>query len=555
MSVKIRIKPQLRLLLTVLLLTAVTAGMLSCPFSVYAEEAANLKRPTVLLILDGFGLDDRSEHNAIAQADTPVLDRLMKECPFVKGDASGLAVGLPDGQMGSSEVGHLNIGAGRIVYQDLTRITKEIEDGDFFENEALLKAVNNAKEKGTGLHLYGLVSDGGVHSHNTHLYALLEMAKRHGLEKVYVHCFLDGRDTPPESGKDYVQALQDEMDRIGCGRIATVGGRYYAMDRDNNWDRIEKAYRAMTLGEGVTASSAAEAVTQSYQKGETDEFVQPTVVMKDDAPVAIIGDGDSIIFFNFRPDRAREITRAFLDDEFKGFEREQIKDLTYICFTDYDPTIPHYQVAFHKQHLNNTFGEYLASLGKKQLRLAETEKYAHVTFFFNGGVETPNEGEDRILVPSPKVPTYDLQPEMSAPEVGQKLCEAIRSGKYDVIIINFANPDMVGHTGVLEAAIKACETVDTWVGKAVEAVKETGGQLFLCADHGNSEQLIDYETGEPFTAHTTNPVPFILVNYDPAYGLKEGGRLCDIVPTLLEMMGIPQPKEMTGVSLLVKKEA
>ena len=553
MSVKIRIKPQLRLLLTVLLLTAVTAGMLSCPFSVYAEEAANLKRPTVLLILDGFGLDDRSEHNAIAQADTPVLDRLMKECPFVKGDASGLAVGLPDGQMGSSEVGHLNIGAGRIVYQDLTRITKEIEDGDFFENEALLKAVNNAKEKGTGLHLYGLVSDGGVHSHNTHLYALLEMAKRHGLEKVSVHCFLDGRDTPPESGKDYVQALQDEMDRIGCGRIATVGGRYYAMDRDNNWDRIEKAYRAMTLGEGVTASSAAEAVTQSYQKGETDEFVQPTVVMKDDAPVATIGDGDSIIFFNFRPDRAREITRVFCCDEFDGFDRGPRKQVTYVCFTDYDVTIPNKEVAFEKQVLTNTFGEWLAAHHMKQARIAETEKYAHVTFFFNGGVETPNEGEDRFVIPSPKVATYDLQPEMSTEAVCDILIEKIRSGEYDVIITNFANADMVGHTGVEEAAIEAVACIDRCIGRIVEAVEEAGGQLFICADHGNAEVMADYETEEPWTAHTSNPVPFIMVNYDPAYTLREGGCLADVVPTLIEMMGMEKPEEMTGESLLIKK--
>ena len=553
MSVKIRIKPQLRLLLTVLLLTAVTAGMLSCPFSVYAEEAANLKRPTVLLILDGFGLDDRSEHNAIAQADTPVLDRLMKECPFVKGDASGLAVGLPDGQMGSSEVGHLNIGAGRIVYQDLTRITKEIEDGDFFENEALLKAVNNAKEKGTGLHLYGLVSDGGVHSHNTHLYALLKMAKRHGLEKVYVHCFLDGRDTPPESGKDYVQALQDEMDRIGCGRIATVGGRYYAMDRDNNWDRIEKAYRAMTLGEGVTASSAAEAVTQSYQKGETDEFVQPTVVMKDDAPVATIGDGDSIIFFNFRPDRAREITRVFCCDEFDGFDRGPRKQVTYVCFTDYDVTIPNKEVAFEKQVLTNTFGEWLAAHHMKQARIAETEKYAHVTFFFNGGVETPNEGEDRFVIPSPKVATYDLQPEMSTEAVCDILIEKIRSGEYDVIITNFANADMVGHTGVEEAAIEAVACIDRCIGRIVEAVEEAGGQLFICADHGNAEVMADYETEEPWTAHTSNPVPFIMVNYDPAYTLREGGCLADVVPTLIEMMGMEKPEEMTGESLLIKK--
>ena len=527
MNIKVRFRPLLRLLLTALLFTAVAFNVLPGSCSAQAEEKANKKRPTVLLILDGFGLNEQREHNAIALAETPVLDRLMKECPFVKGNASGMAVGLPEGQMGSSEVGHLNIGAGRIVYQDLTRITKKIEDGDFFENEALLKAVNNAKEKGTSLHLYGLVSDGGVHSHNTHLYALLELAKRYGLEKVYVHCFLDGRDTPPESGKDYVQALQEEMDRIGCGRIATVAGRYYAMDRDNNWDRIEKAYRAMTLGEGVTAASAAEAVTQSYQKGETDEFIQPTVVMEDGAPVATIGDGDSIIFFNFRPDRAREITRTFCCDEFDSFDRGPRKQVTYVCFTDYDVTIPNKDVAFEKEALTNTFGEWLAANHMKQARIAETEKYAHVTFFFNGGVEAPNEGEDRFMIPSPKVATYDLQPEMSAEAVCDTLIEKIRSGEYDVIITNFANSDMVGHTGVEKAAIEAVECIDKCIGRIVEAVEEANGQLFICADHGNAETMADEETGEPWTAHTTNPVPFILVNYDPAYTLREGGFLID----------------------------
>jgi len=553
MKVKVRFKSLLLLLLTAVMLPAAASNVLPGSFSACAAEKENSKRPTVLLILDGFGLNERSEHNAIALADTPVLDRLMKECPFVKGYASGSAVGLPDGQMGSSEVGHLNIGAGRIVYQDLSRITREIEDGRFFENEALLKAVNNAKEKGTSLHLYGLVSDGGVHSHNTHLYALLELAKRHGLEKVYVHCFLDGRDTPPESGKDYVQALQDEMDRIGCGQIATVAGRYYAMDRDNNWDRIEKAYRALTLGEGVTASSAAEAVTQSYEKGETDEFVQPTVVMQDGAPVATIGDGDSIIFFNFRPDRAREITRTFCCDEFDSFDRGPRKQVTYVCFTDYDVTIPNKEVAFEKETLTNTFGEWLASNGMKQARIAETEKYAHVTFFFNGGVEAPNEGEDRFMIPSPKVATYDLQPEMSVTEVCDTLIEKIRSGEYDVIITNFANSDMVGHTGVEEAAIKAVASIDKCIGRVVEAIEEANGRLFICADHGNAEVMADEETGEPWTAHTTNPVPFILVNYDPAYTLREGGCLADIAPTLIEMMGMEKPAEMTGESLLIKK--
>ena len=511
------------------------------------------KRPTVLMILDGYGLNERKDHNAIAEAKTPVMDKLMAECPFVKGYASGLAVGLPDGQMGNSEVGHLNMGAGRIVYQELTRITKEIEDGDFFENKALLHAMENAKENGTSLHMYGLLSDGGVHSHNTHLYALLEMAKRHGLSKVYVHCFLDGRDTPPESGKDFVQALQDKMEEIGVGQIATVSGRYYAMDRDNRWDRIEKAYAALTKGEGVTASSGVEAVAQSYEKGETDEFVLPTVVLTDGAPTATIQDGDSIIFFNFRPDRAREITRTFCCDEFDGFDRGPRKKVVYVCFTEYDVTIPNKEIAFEKVSITNTFGEFLAAHHMTQARIAETEKYAHVTFFFNGGVEAPNEGEDRILVKSPKVATYDLKPEMSAYEVCDRFVEAIKSGKYDVIITNFANPDMVGHTGVEAAAIKAIEAVDECVGRVVEALKEADGQMFICADHGNAEQLVDYETSEPFTAHTTNPVPFILVNYDSAYTLREGGCLADIVPTLIEMMGMEQPKEMTGKSLLIRK--
>ena len=510
------------------------------------------KKPVVLMVLDGYGLNDRTEGNAIAMANTPVMDKLMKECPFVKGAASGLAVGLPDGQMGNSEVGHMNIGAGRIIYQDLTRITKAIEDGDFFENKALLAAMDNCKKNDSDLHLWGLLSDGGVHSHIEHLYGLLEMAKKQGLTKVYVHAFLDGRDTPPASGKDYVQQLQDKMNEIGVGQIASLSGRYYAMDRDNNWDRVQKAYDSLTKGEGVLAEDAVKAMADSYAQDVTDEFVLPTVIVKDGKPVSVVKENDSVIFFNFRPDRAREITRAFCDDKFTGFDRPFIKT-TYVCFKDYDETIPNKTIAFEKEHITNTFGEYLAKCGKKQLRLAETEKYAHVTFFFNGGVEVPNKGEDRILVKSPAVATYDLQPEMSAPEVGEKLVEAIKSDKYDVIIINFANPDMVGHTGVQEAAIKAVETVDTCVGNAVAALKEVDGQMFICADHGNCEQLIDYETGEPYTAHTTNPVPFILVNYDPTYTLREGGCLADIAPTLIEMMGMEQPAEMTGKSLLIKK--
>ena len=512
------------------------------------------KKPVVLMILDGYGLNERKDHNAVAEAKTPVMDGLMKTCPFVKGNASGMAVGLPEGQMGNSEVGHLNMGAGRIVYQELTRITKEIQDGTFFENPALMDAVNNCKKNGSSLHLYGLVSDGGVHSHNTHIYGLLELAKRNGLKKVYVHCFLDGRDTPPASGKGYVEQLEEKMKEIGVGKVASVMGRYYAMDRDNNYDRVEYAYKALTKGEGLTAESASAGIQASYDRQETDEFVKPTVVLENGAPVATISDGDSVIFFNFRPDRAREITRAFCDDDFAGFEREKRLDLVYVCFTEYDPTIPNKEVAFHKVEVTNTFGEWLAANGMKQARIAETEKYAHVTFFFNGGVEEPNEGEDRILVNSPKdVPTYDLKPQMSAYEVCDRLVEAIGSGKYDVIIINFANPDMVGHTGVEGAAIRAVEAVDECVGRAVKAIQDADGVLFICADHGNAEQLVDYETGAPFTAHTTNPVPFILVNYDEGYGLREGGCLADIVPTLIQIMGKEQPAEMTGQSLLIKK--
>ena len=510
------------------------------------------KKPTVLMILDGYGLNSKGDGNAVAQAKTPVMDKLMAECPFVKGNASGMAVGLPDGQMGNSEVGHLNMGAGRIVYQELTRITKEIQDGTFFENPALLDAVNNCKANDSALHMFGLLSDGGVHSHNTHLYGLLELAKRNGLEKVYVHCFLDGRDTPPASGKGFAEDLEAEMAKIGVGEIASVMGRYYAMDRDNNYDRVKLAYDALTKGEGNTAESGPAGIQASYDVEKTDEFVVPTVVVKDGAAIGTIKDKDSVIFFNFRPDRAREITRAFCDDDFKGFDRERL-DVKFVCFSDYDPTIPNKEVAFHKIAVTNTFGEWLAANGLTQARIAETEKYAHVTFFFNGGVEEPNAGEDRILVNSPKVATYDLKPEMSAYEVCDKLTEAITSDKYDVIIINFANPDMVGHTGVEEAAIKAVEAVDECVGKAVEALKSVDGTMFICADHGNAEQLVDYETGAPFTAHTTNEVPFILVNYDEAYTLREGGCLADIIPTLIEVMGKEQPVEMTGKSLLIRK--
>ncbi|MBQ5485361.1 MAG: 2,3-bisphosphoglycerate-independent phosphoglycerate mutase [Lachnospiraceae bacterium] len=511
------------------------------------------KKPVVLMILDGFGINDNPKANAVAAAKKPVLDGLMKDYPFVRGLASGLSVGLPDGQMGNSEVGHMNMGAGRIVYQELTRITKEIEDGTFYNNEELKKAFANAKEKNSAVHFFGLLSSGGVHSHNSHLYGLLNMAKKEGVDKVYVHAFLDGRDTAPTSGEGFLAELEEKMQEIGVGKVASIHGRYYAMDRDNRWDRVALAYNALTKGEGNKAASSADAIKASYADEKTDEFVLPTIIEENGAPVATIEDGDSVVFFNFRPDRAREITRAFCADDFDGFDRGARKDVTFVTFTEYDATIPNKMVAFKKVELTNTFGEFLANNGMTQARIAETEKYAHVTFFFNGGVEEPNKGEDRILVKSPKVATYDLQPEMSAPEVCDKLTDAIRSGNYDVIVCNFANPDMVGHTGVIDAAVKAVETVDACVGKAVEALKEMDGVMFICADHGNCEQMLDYETGEPWTAHTTNPVPFILVNADPSYGLKEEGRLCDIVPTMIELMGMEKPAEMTGESLLIKK--
>lgn len=510
-----------------------------------------MKKPTVLLILDGYGERKEKDGNAIALANTPVMDKLKKEFPYVEGQASGLFVGLPDGQMGNSEVGHMNMGAGRIVYQELTRITKAIEDGDFFENKALKEAVEHCKKENSALHFMGLVSSGGVHSHIGHIYGLLELAKREGLKKVYLHAFLDGRDTPPDSGKSFLMEVEKKMQELGVGEIATISGRYYAMDRDKNYDRVEKAYRAMVDGTGEKASSVEEAIDASYAKKVYDEFVLPTVIEKDGA-VHTVSDGDAMIFFNFRPDRAREICHAFCDDEFNFFNRGARKKVFFVCFTDYDPTIPNKLVAFEKEEIHNTLGEVVSNLGKNQLRIAETEKYAHVTFFFNGGKEEPYENEDRILVPSPKeVPTYDLKPEMSCYTVTEKLTEAIRSGKYDLVVANFANPDMVGHTGVLSAAIKAIEVVDECMGKVVDAVESMHGNIFILADHGNADIMVDEKTGEPYTAHTTNPVPFILVS-DEKHKLREGGCLADVAPTLLELMGIPQPKEMTGKSLLEK---
>ena len=503
-----------------------------------------MKKPLILMILDGFGIAG-DKGNAIKAANKPNIDRLFSSNPVTQIGASGMDVGLPDGQMGNSEVGHTNIGAGRVVYQELTRITKSIQDGDFFNNEALCNAIDNAIKNGTALHIMGLLSDGGVHSHNTHLYGILELAKKKGLEKVYVHAFLDGRDVPPSSGKDYVAACVEEMKKIGVGQIATVMGRYYAMDRDNRWERVVKAYSAMVYGEGVKCADPVEAVAVSYAEGVTDEFVVPTVI--DGA--APIGANDSIIFYNFRPDRAREITRTFVDPDFSGFERKKgFFPLTYVCMTQYDATMPNVQVAFKPQSLDNTFGEYISDKGLTQLRIAETEKYAHVTFFFNGGVEKTYENEDRILVASPKVATYDLQPEMSAYEVADKCAEAIKSGKYDVIILNFANCDMVGHTGVFDAAVKAVEAVDACVGKVTDAIAEMGGVSLITADHGNADKMFE-DDGSPFTAHTTNPVPFCVIGY-PCQ-LREGGKLADIAPTMLQILGLEQPEEMTGKSILI----
>ena len=463
-----------------------------------------------------------------------------------------MSVGLPDGQMGNSEVGHLNIGAGRIVYQELTRITKAIQDGDFFQVKEFNDAIDNCLKNGTDLHLFGLLSDGGVHSHNEHLYALVELAKKRGLDRVYIHCFMDGRDVPPDSGKGYMEQLEAKLREIGVGKIATVSGRYYAMDRDNRWERVQKAYDAIAKSEGEFNESAVAAMQASYDAGVMDEFVLPTVITQNGQPVARVKKDDSIIFFNFRPDRAREITRTFIDPEFSGFAREYFP-VYFVSMTQYDKTFPNIHVAYKPQTLENTLGEYLSKNGVKQFRIAETEKYAHVTFFFNGGVEQPNPGEDRVLIPSPKVATYDLQPEMSAYEVTEKAVERIKSGEYGVMILNFANPDMVGHTGVLEAAEKAVRTVDECVGKVVDAILSVGGQVIITADHGNSELMIDPATGGPFTAHTTNPVPFILVGKDwKGAKLREDGILADIAPTMLDMMDLPKPKEMEGTSMIVK---
>ncbi len=520
-----------------------------------------MKTPYAIIIMDGYGLNPAHEGNAIFLDGSKNVNAYRETYPSATLGASGLSVGLPAGQMGNSEVGHLNMGAGRIVYQDLTKITKAIEDGDFFQNPALIQAMDSARDNGKKLHLWGLLSDGGVHSHITHLFALLEMAQKRGVPETYVHGFMDGRDVSPTSGAGYVKELQAKMAELGYGKIASLSGRYYSMDRDNNWDRIEKSYDMLTLGTGLHETDPYAALEKSYANGVTDEFVLPTnIVDADGKPLALVEEGDSVIFFNFRPDRAREITRAFSQDPFvvpKGtaFARKTgFLHPVYVCFTVYDAAYTGIDVAFPKQSLENTLGEYLAKLGKKQLRIAETEKYAHVTFFFNGGVEAPNENEVRVLINSPKVATYDLQPEMSAPEVTARAVQELKSGEYDVMILNFANCDMVGHTGVIPAAVKAVHTVDGCVKEVVDTILGMGGAVLLTADHGNADKMIDAD-GSPFTAHTTNPVPVVLISEKyKAMGakLREDGILADLAPTLLEVMGLPIPAEMTGRSLIIK---
>ena len=494
--------------------------------------------------MDGFGLGPKYPGNAVENTPKPHLENIFKECPGCRLSASGLDVGLPEGQMGNSEVGHTNIGAGRVVFQDLPHISRDIDSGEFFKNPAYLEAMEHCREWGTALHLMGLLSDGVDHSHITHLFALVKMAKEQGLEKVYVHCFLDGRDVPPSSGKSYVEQLQAKLDELGTGRIATVMGRYYAMDRDKRWDRVQRAYDAIALGEGIFEENPAAAVQKSYDSGVTDEFMEPVVCAKG----AQVRDNDSIIFYNFRPDRAREITRCFVDEDFQDVERKKgFVPVDFVCTTEYDATMPNVTVAYPRQKLENIFGEYISKLGLTQLRIAETEKYAHVTFFFNGGVETVFPGEDRVLIASPKVATYDLQPEMSAYQVTEEAVKRIESGAYDVIILNFANCDMVGHTGVYEAACRAVTAVDECVGRVVEATSRMGGVSLITADHGNAERMAD-EDGEPFTAHTTNLVPFYIVG--ASVRLRDG-RLADIAPTMLDLMGLEKPKEMDGETLIV----
>lgn len=507
-----------------------------------------MKKPVALVILDGWGINDREGGNAVMAANTPNFDKMLKDFPNTHIGASGMDVGLPEGQMGNSEVGHLNIGAGRIVYQELTRITKSILDGDFFENAELLKAVKNAKDNNKALHFFGLLSDGGVHSHIDHAKGMIDLCKRNGLTNVFVHAFLDGRDTPPRSAVGFIETLEAHMASVGVGRIATVSGRYYAMDRDNRWERVETAYNAIVKSEGPKFKSAIECVNASYENGIDDEFVLPSIITDNGSPLAALSEGDSVIFYNFRPDRAREITRAIVDESFDSFAREYF-ETTYVCLTQYDAKMPNVSVAYKPTSMDKTLGEYIASKGLNQLRIAETEKYAHVTFFFNGGVEAANVNEDRVLIDSPKeVATYDLKPEMSANEVTEALLEKLDTDLYDLIILNFANPDMVGHTGVFDAAVKAVETVDTCLGKVADKILGLGGQMIITADHGNAEMMIDYTSGGPMTAHTTNVVPCIVAGAGNVT-LANDGRLCDLAPTLLKMMKLEQPAEMTGKSL------
>ncbi len=506
--------------------------------------------PVALIILDGWGVSETCVGNALCEARTPHLDALFKDYPHTSLGASGMDVGLPEGQMGNSEVGHLNIGAGRIVYQDFTRISKAIRDGDFFENETLLAAMKKIREARGKLHLLGLLSDGGVHSHETHLYALVELARRQGIERVCVHAFMDGRDTPPTSGAEYLKRLETKLGEIGLGAVATVTGRYYAMDRDNRWERVERAYRALTEGVGIQVDSCREAIEGAYEAGQNDEFIEPRVIMRDGAPVGTVDDGDGIVFFNFRSDRAREITRTFTDDSFQGFVRAKYPRLSsYVCMTEYDETFG-LPVAFPPSTYPNLLGEIVSRAGMKQLRIAETEKYAHVTFFFNGGNETPYPGEERILIPSPQdVATYDQKPEMSAPEVTDQVVLQVKSGLFGLIVLNYANPDMVGHTGVIEAAAKAMETVDVCVGRVVEAVIEAGGSLLITADHGNCEQMLD-DAGKVQTAHSANPVPLVFVDPRRRNVRLRPGILADLAPTILDLMGLEKPEEMTGRSLI-----
>ena len=521
-------------------------------------------RPNCIIIMDGYGYSPIEKGNAIIKADSKNVKNYIKEYPSTLIGASGMDVGLPDGQMGNSEVGHLNMGAGRIIYQDLTKITKSITDGDFFKNAALLKAMKNAKDNGKKLHLYGLVSTGGVHSHITHLFALIKMAKEYGVKETYIHCFLDGRDTPPTSGEEFVKEVCAEIDKLGYGKIASVCGRYYVMDRDNNWDRTEKAYDMLTLGTGVKADCPVQAIKDSYANGVTDEFMLPTNIYEDGKPIGLIEKGDSIIFFNFRPDRARQITRALSQEEFTPyFDTEKGKNFyferktgflapTYVGFAVYDASFKGVDVAFPPEEITNTLPQYLSALGLKQLHIAETEKYAHVTFFFNAKLEKEVEGETRIVIPSPKVATYDLQPEMSAYLVTERVLKELDTGKYDVMILNFANCDMVGHTGIFDAAVKAVKTVDECVKTVIDKVLSMGGTAILTADHGNADKMID-EDGSPFTAHTTNKVPCVVIGERfKGKKLREGGVLADVAPTLLDMMDIEKPKEMTGSSLIIK---